>query len=89
MRAERELRALAGDEAGGQYEIVVEEADDPREAILRRAADTDLVLMGLRRDRRAGRVIGALALAIAAESDVPLILIGARGARAPLRGGTG
>jgi amino acid transporter len=89
LRAERELRAIARDEAGGQFELVVEEAEDPREAILRRAAHTDLVLMGLQRDRRAGRAIGALALAIAVESDVPLILIGARRARGFGRAPTG
>ncbi|MCP5057280.1 MAG: amino acid permease [bacterium] len=87
LRAERELRVLARDEAGGQFEIVIEDAVDPREAILRRAAETDLVLMGLQRDRRAGRAIGPLALAITTESEVPLILIGARRVRGFGRGG--
>jgi amino acid transporter len=62
LRADRELRSLARDEAGGQYELVIEEAADPREAILRHAADTDLVVMGLHRDRSTGRAIGDLSL---------------------------
>jgi APA family basic amino acid/polyamine antiporter len=81
-RVERELRAIARDEAEGQYEVVVEEATDPRESILRHASEADLVLMGLRRDRGAGDAIGSLALAFARASEVPLILIGSRRGRA-------
>ena len=88
-RAERELRAIASDEAEGHFEIVIEEASDPKEVILRRADESDLVLMGLKRDRRSGRAIGAVALEVAAGTDVPLILIGARRPRALRRGATG
>jgi amino acid transporter len=86
-RAERDLRALARDEAEGQYEVVVEEADHPREAILRHAAAADLVLMGLQRDRLAGHAIGRLVQSVAAGSDVPLVLIGSRRRRARRRTG--
>ncbi len=85
-RTERELREIARDEAEGQYEVVVEEAEDPLAAIVRRAADTDLLLMGLQRDPSARHALGRLVLAVAAESNVPLILIGGRRGRTLRRG---
>ncbi len=84
-RVERELRELARDECEGHYEVIVEAAADPQAAILAHAAETDLVLMGLRRDLLAGDAIGRLALAVAAGSEVPLILIGSRRGRAVRR----
>jgi hypothetical protein len=91
-RTERELRALARDEAEGHYEVIIEEADQASEAILRHATDTDLVVMGMRRDRGPSMAIGTLALAVARGSDVPLILLGGRrggaiGRRARTRSG--
>jgi amino acid transporter/nucleotide-binding universal stress UspA family protein len=78
-RAERELRHLARDEATGPHEVVVDRAEDPREAIIQRAADADLVVMGMqRRERRGQHVLGELPLAIAQQTDVPLLLIGRR-----------
>jgi len=85
-RTERGLRALARDEAAGVHEVIIEEAADPREPILRHAAEMDLVVMGIRRDRSGGFSLGELAFSIARESDVPLVLIGARSGRVAARG---
>jgi amino acid transporter/nucleotide-binding universal stress UspA family protein len=81
-RAERELRSLARDEATGQHEAVCEFAEAPREAIVRHAAVADLVVMGMQgRSRRGKHLLGELPLAIAQETDVPLVLIGRRPTR--------
>jgi amino acid transporter len=77
-RYERDLRRLARDEAAGPYEVVIEEADRPLEAIIRRAADADLVILGMQRQRRGYRLLGELPLAVARETDVPIVLIGRR-----------
>ncbi len=77
-RLERDLDALARDEATGPYEVAVEDTDRPREAIIERTADADLVVMGLPRRGRDWRGLGELARAVAHETDVPLVLIGRR-----------
>jgi len=87
-RWERELRALAGDEVEGHYEVIVEEAAETCEAILRHAADTDLVVMGVRQRRGPSRGLGTRVLEVARASDVPLIVVGSRSGRPirPVRG---
>ncbi len=77
-RVEQDLEALARYEGEGQYDILVEETDDAHAAIVRRAAECDLVLMGMQRIRKTGRSLGALPLAVARDSQTPLILIGGR-----------
>jgi nucleotide-binding universal stress UspA family protein len=47
--------------------------------ILRHAAESDLVVLGLQHARGTGRVFGRIVREVAESSDVPLILIGARG----------
>lgn len=79
-RAERELRALARDEAETRYEVLIEEAGDPREAILRHVHEADLVVMGMQRGAT-GPTFGELILAIAAQSEAPLVMIAGRGSR--------
>ncbi|MDX1394950.1 MAG: amino acid permease [Gemmatimonadota bacterium] len=79
-RYERELRALARDEAGGAYEVVVDSTERPADAIVRRAEEADLVILGMQRMGRR-RALGRLTTAIATESDVPLLLIGRRPGR--------
>jgi amino acid transporter len=81
-RIERDLAALARDEAAGPYEVVVEPAADPRQAIVRRAAGADLVVMGAQRRGRGQPRIGDVPLAIARETAVPLVLISRRPTRA-------
>jgi nucleotide-binding universal stress UspA family protein len=77
-RTQRELRALARDEAGGAHETLVEEAANPLEAILRHALDSDLIVLGIRRDRATGSTLGDLVMTVARETDAPLVLLGAR-----------
>ncbi|MFV1988463.1 MAG: amino acid permease [Gemmatimonadota bacterium] len=76
-RYERQLRALARDEAGGPYEVAIERTDQPEEAIIQRASAVDLVILGMERRGRQ-RSLGRLSEAIATETDVPLMLIGRR-----------
>jgi len=83
-RTERELRGLARDEVEGPYTVQIETAADPREAIVRHAAESDVVLMGMKPGRR--RSLGAVALAVAGETETPLILVGSRTRRGPLPG---
>ena len=80
-QSRREVQALARDEAEGHFEVQVEEADDVCEAILRHAAETDLVVMGIQHARGTGRAFGRIVRRVAESSDVPLILIGSRGRR--------
>ncbi len=77
-RAEKEVRSIARDEAAGPYEVEVETTDDAKAAIIPRAAEADLVIMGMQRRERGQRPLGELALAIAGRTDVPLILISRR-----------
>jgi nucleotide-binding universal stress UspA family protein len=81
-RIERDLAALARDEAAGPYEVVVEPTDDPRSAIVRHAAGADLVVMGTERRGRGRPRIGDMPLAIARETGVPLLMISRRPTRA-------
>jgi hypothetical protein len=80
-RVERGLKAMARDEAAGPYEVVVEEDEHPRAAILRRVAESDLVVLGMPRGERHRGGIGGLAGMIARQSTVPLVLIGTRTGR--------
>lgn len=80
-RAEREMRALARDEATGPYQVVVEYTDRPREAIVRHASGADLVVMGTQRRGRGWQGFGELALGIVHETAVPLVLIDRRASR--------
>jgi hypothetical protein len=80
-QTERELMTLARDEAAGPYVVDVEATGDPVGAILGRAAEADLVVMGMERRARGQRPLGDLALAIAQQTDVPLVLISRRPVR--------
>ena len=80
-RAERDLRNLARDEVPGPHRVLVERTDDPQGVIVRRAADSDLVLMGTQRRGRGNAQIGRLPIMIARQIDVPLILISRRAQR--------
>ena len=82
VRLERFARDLACDEATGPHEVEIVYTDDPERVILDHAAQTDVVVMGMRRRdvRRPG--LGELSKTIARRTDVPLILIGRRPTRA-------
>jgi APA family basic amino acid/polyamine antiporter len=88
-RFERVIRELAQEEAAGPYEVVFEYTDEPREAIIKRALDSDLVVMGIQRGNRGQPALGELPLAIAQETDVPLALIDRRPNRSPILFRTG
>ncbi len=75
-RAERELAELARDEAEAEHETVIEVAADIGAAILRHARETDLLVMGIPRGPH--RLLGPLALAVARDGDIPMVLIGDR-----------
>lgn len=75
-RFERVVRELARDEAAGPYEVAFEYTDEPRQAIIDRAAKSDLVVMGIQRRGAGQPALGDLTLQIARETDAPLILIG-------------
>ncbi|HSH71348.1 MAG TPA: amino acid permease [Deferrisomatales bacterium] len=78
-RLEREMRALAGDEASGPYELEVVSSDDPGGEVVARAVDHDVVVMGMQRRSRSQKVFGEIPMRIARETEVPLILISRRG----------
>jgi amino acid transporter len=80
-RMEREMRRLARDEAAGPYVVEVEMTDEPVDAIMARASEADLVVLGMQRRDRGQRPLGDLALAIAQQTDVPLVLISRRPVR--------
>lgn len=80
-RFERGLKKLASDEAAGPHEAIVDYTSDVREAIMRRAEDADLIVMGMHRQRRDRHVLGELAEAVARHTEVPLVLIGRRPTR--------
>ncbi len=80
-RADRDLRQLARDEVPGPHQVVVERADDPQGMIIRRAAESDLIVMGTHRRGRGSSRIGRLPIMIARQIDVPLILISRRAQR--------
>ncbi len=75
-RAERELRALAEDEAEDTFQILVETGESPLDVILRHADDCDLVVMGVRREGPRRRTLEGLPAAVIRRSEVPLVLIG-------------
>ncbi len=77
-RVERDIRGLARDEAVGPFQVEIEATDQPVEAIVRRAADADLVVIGMQRRERGQRPLGELALSIAQKTSVPLVLISRR-----------
>jgi nucleotide-binding universal stress UspA family protein len=78
-RIEREVRALAGDEAAGPYDTRVVSSTDPGGEIVAAAGSHDVVVMGMQRRGRRRKVFGEIPLRIARETGVPLILISRRG----------
>lgn len=76
------MRKLARDEAAGPYVVEVETTDEPVDAIIARASEADLVVLGMQRRDRGQRPLGDLSLAIAQQTEVPLVLISRRPVRA-------
>jgi len=77
-RAEATLRRIAHDEAPGAGTAVVVHSDDVGAEVLTRAADSDLMILGLQRAHRRQGVFGERMLEIAEATDCPLLMISRR-----------
>jgi basic amino acid/polyamine antiporter, APA family len=77
--AERELGALARDEARGSGIAVVVQRDDLVSEAVQRSMECDLMILGLRRSGRGRSVFGGPMLKIAEATQCPLIMISQRG----------
>jgi basic amino acid/polyamine antiporter, APA family len=75
----RWLRQLADDEQTPQARIVVIRNDRPADEIIRRAAEADLLILGLQRKGRHRKVFGDTVLQIARNTSCGLILVNRRG----------
>jgi basic amino acid/polyamine antiporter, APA family len=78
-QAERELSALARDEARGSGSAVVIQRDDLVAEVVERSHACDLMILGLRRSGRGRSVFGGPMLRIAESTRCPLIMISQRG----------
>jgi nucleotide-binding universal stress UspA family protein len=77
-RARRELRKLARDEAPGVSTAAVTLHDDVVAEVVTRAADSDLLILGLQRLGRRRKVFGERVLEIAQSTTCPLVMISRR-----------
>jgi hypothetical protein len=85
QRAHKEVRIRAEDEMGAGASVTVERCADPAAEIIRRAADHDLVILGLQQLQARQRAISDFALRIARETTVALLLLGYRTDESALR----
>lgn len=77
--AERDLGALARDEARGSGSALVIQRDDLLGEVVERSRDCDLMILGLRRSGRGRSVFGGPMLDIAEATSCPLLMISQRG----------
>ena len=77
--SERELKALARDEARGSGTAVVLQRDDLVAEVVERSRACDLMILGLRRSGRGRSVFGGPMLDIAMATTCPLLMISQRG----------
>lgn len=75
-RMQQQSRICAEDEVDGNAEIVVEQHADPAGQIIRRAADYDLVVLGLQQSERRQRMLGDFVLRIARHTQCALLILG-------------
>ncbi len=78
-RARREVTRLALDEARGRAQVEVVSSASVIETIAARAAEHDLVILGLQRYGRRRKLFGDLATQIARESPCAMLMISRRG----------
>ncbi|MFH1679056.1 MAG: universal stress protein [Candidatus Eisenbacteria bacterium] len=78
-RARRDLARLAEDEIPGPCELEMIESGDVAKEVAARAADHDLVVLGLQRLGRRRKVFGDAALRIARTTDCGIIMTSRRG----------
>ena len=77
-RARRDLERLAWDELGGAAHAELVFGDDIAGAVARRAAETDLLILGFHRSGRRRAVFSSLMLRIARATQCPLVMISHR-----------
>jgi nucleotide-binding universal stress UspA family protein len=77
-----EIATLADLRIPGEIEVEVSRAKDPPAAIIGRAANSDLVVLGLKEVGWGRRVFGDVALRIASESPCAAIMLSYRRSRA-------
>lgn len=75
---EADLRELAEDEAPGHSKLRVQHCTQVAAALVDAAKGADLVILGLRRDREGGKVIGEVPVRMAREAGTALLMIGGR-----------
>ena len=86
-RFEREIHRMVRDEAAGPYEVVVETAAYPEDTIIRHAAKSDLIVMGMRTESSGKRSLRGIPHAVAVGCNTPLILTGSAPRSALVRTG--
>lgn len=74
-RARRGLKVLARDEVPGGGDVEVERSDDALEELVRRAGETDLLVLGIQRLDRRHKAIGPLVVELSRRTTCPLVLI--------------
>lgn len=77
-RARRDLQRLAWDEVGGSAHAELAMSDDITAEVVRRASDTDLLILGFHRSGRRRAVFSSLMLRIARATECPLLMISHR-----------
>lgn len=75
-RARKLVQARAEDEMGGHATTTVETCADPAREIIRRAADHDLLILGLQQTRGRGRAVSDFTLRVASETGCAILLLG-------------
>jgi nucleotide-binding universal stress UspA family protein len=78
-RAKRELRHLAADVMRTRATTEVVRSDDALMAVIDRAQQYDLVILGVQRIARRTKLFGSFARQIAQRSDCPLVLMSRKG----------
>jgi len=78
-KAQKWLAEMAKDELGGDVKIEVYCSDSGTDWIIERAADVDLLILGLQRFARHQKLFGDTVLRIARQTDCGLILINRKG----------
>jgi nucleotide-binding universal stress UspA family protein len=77
-RAKRQLAEIAED-AHGTAVVQVERSDAPLSVVVEHGADSDLVVLGVRRMGRRGKAFGQFTLDVARRTSCPLLLLSRRG----------
>jgi len=75
-RARTLVRIRAEDEMGGNATTVVEYCEDPAGEIIRRAAEHDLVILGLQQTKSRRRAISDFTLRVAGETRCAILVLG-------------